>query len=488
MLLRHRLYFVAGVVAVTTFLVSFHLGSMRHAQSYNSGIIGDVVSAVVEMEKINPYKPSLPDHVIKKTHSSISQFKKESQRDSLCPTNEIMKSQEVIKLGQHPTTRRYLSIGIASVERPSGANYLMKTTQSLIENMSEEDRNNASIVIFLADIEESPKSRAKKEISRMFDMPIKKGLLMVIEATSDFYPTLENIKPKYGDTDSRRRWRSKENVDATFVMCFCKDISEYYIHLEDDVISAPSFVPKLQAFINGQPKATWLLLDVTVQGSKAKVYHSRDLSNIASYFYLMYDEMPIDWLMGHWRNIKSQDRRGEKPPPASLFQHIGDISSLKEKGLSGRKQREQFFDQFEQKFKGMNPSATVTTSMSSHSGEAQDAYEKGSGFFWAKPPRKGDYLSMKFQTPTVVQRVTVETGCHYAQRDLLTEGILQGSLEGNTHSKEKNDLCETFTTLGPLNKGRIDIFPNNSKTFVCLRILVTDSHTNFVYFREINIW
>jgi len=173
----------------------------------------------------------------------------------------------------------------------------MKTTQSLIDNMSEEDQKNTIIVIFVADIEESPKSRTKKEISRMFDKPIKKGLLIVIEATSDFYPALENIKTKYGDTDSRRTWRSKENVDASFVMCFCKDISEYYIHLEDDVISSPSFVPKLQAFINGQPKETWLLLDVAVQGSIAKVYHSRDLSNIASYFYLMYDEMPIDWLM-----------------------------------------------------------------------------------------------------------------------------------------------------------------------------------------------
>ena len=266
----------------------------------------------------------------------------------------------------------------------------MKTTQSLIDNMSEEDRNNAFIVIFLADIEESPKSRTKKEISRMFDKPIKKGLLLVIEAISDFYPALENIKPKYGDTDSRRTWRSKENVDASFVMCFCKDMSEYYIHLEDDVISSPSFVPKLQAFINGQPKETWLLLDIAVLGSKAKVYHSRDLSNIASYFYLMYDEMPIDWLMDYWREIKSQDRRVQKLiPPASLFQHIGVRSSLKENGLSGKEQREPFFDQFEQKFKGMNPSATVTTSMSSHSGEAQDAYEKGSGFFLGYNSSKG---------------------------------------------------------------------------------------------------
>ena len=87
----------------------------------------------------------------------------------------------------------YLSIGIASVERPSGANYLLKTTQSLIDNMSEEDEKNAIIVIFLADIEESPKSRTKKEIARMFEEHISKGLLIVIEASSDFYPALENI-------------------------------------------------------------------------------------------------------------------------------------------------------------------------------------------------------------------------------------------------------------------------------------------------------
>ena len=107
--------------------------------------------------------------------------------------------------------------------------------------------------------------------------------------------------------------------------------------------------------------------------------------------------------MDYWREIKSQDHRVKKlTPPASLFQDFGDISSLKEKGLSGKKQREPFFDQFDQKFKGVNPSAGVTTSMSSHRGEPQDAYEKGTGFFSATTPRKGDYLLMKFQTPTVV--------------------------------------------------------------------------------------
>ena len=82
---------------------------------------------------------------------------------------------------------------------------MLKTTQILIrDSMSEEDENNAFIVIFLADIEESPKSRTKKEIPRMFDKHINKGLLIVIETILDFYPALENIKPKYGDTDRKK--------------------------------------------------------------------------------------------------------------------------------------------------------------------------------------------------------------------------------------------------------------------------------------------
>ena len=76
--------------------------------------------------------------------------------------------------------------------------------------MSEEDEKNATIVIFLADIEESPKSRTKKEIARMFTERINKGLLIVIEATSDFHPALENVKPKYFDTVVEERGARKK--------------------------------------------------------------------------------------------------------------------------------------------------------------------------------------------------------------------------------------------------------------------------------------
>ena len=282
----------------------------------------------------------------------------------------------------------FLSIGIASVARPSGANYLPQTNQSLIDNSSDMDKKDIYIVIFLADLQDPPKSTAKEELSKSFGKYIDEGLLTVIETYPEYYPPLTNIKQKYGDSDSRRKWRSKENVDATFVMCYCRELSQYYIHLEDDVISSPSFFPKLQDFINKQNVKPWTMLDATVKGSKAKVFQSRDVGNIASYFYLLYDEMPIDWLMGHWRQIKSQHPNENRVPPASLFNHIGDRSSLPENGLSGLKQKEPFFDQYDQKYKGLNPPATVTSSMSPHQGKPQDAYDKGSGLFLGAKSQK----------------------------------------------------------------------------------------------------
>jgi len=403
-----------------------------------------------------------------------------------------MKSSKVTKLGRYPQTKRYLSIGIASVARPSGANYLPQTIQSLIDSLGENDKKDTYIVIFLADLRDPPKSTAKAELSKSFGKYINEGLLTVIEAYPEYYPPLTNIKQKYGDSDSRRTWRSKENVDATFVMCYCNELSQYYIHLEDDVLSSPSFFPKLQDFINKQNVKPWTMLDATIMGSKAKVFQSKDVGNIASYFYLMYDEMPIDWLMGHWRQIKSQtaNKDNDRLPAASLFNHIGDRSSLPENGLSGLKQKEPFFDQYDQKYKGLNPPATVTSSMSPQQGKPQDAYDKGSGYFWAQNPRKDDYVLIKFNRPTAVQEVFVETACYQAKSDLLKSGVLQASYEtaaSGLQSKDNND-CGHFETLGAFSGGKAKFSVDKSKKVICLRILVTQDQSEWIYFREIDVW
>ena len=376
----------------------------------------------------------------------------------------------------------YLSIGIASVERPSGDNYLLRTTQSLIDNLSEADKKNTYIAIFLADMHEPPRSRAKAEILKSFGKYIDQGLVTVIEAYPGYYPPLTNLKKKYGDSDRRITWRSKENIDATFVMCYCKDLTQYYIHLEDDVISSPSFFPKLQEFINAQNVKPWSFLDATIKGSKAKVFRSQDLGNIASYFYLMYDEMPIDWLMGVWRQIK-QPKPEDRLPPASLFQHIGDKSSLKENGMNGLKQKEPFFDEYDQKYMGRNPPATVNSSLAYYRGKPQDAYNKGSGFFWARDVGQDGYVLIKFNQPTSVKEVFVETACHQAKNDWLRSADLQASFE-----PVEGDSCGDFQTFGSFSNGKAKISLDKSKKVICLRILVTKAQTEWVYFREIDVW
>ena len=402
------------------------------------------------------------------------------------PLNQCNKN---IKIIIFFSSQGFLSVGIASVKRPSGANYLPQTIQSLIDNLSDKDKKNTYIVTFLADLHDPPKSTTKEELSKSFGKYIEQKLLTVIEVYPKFYPPLTNIKQKYGDSNSRRTWRSKENVDAAFVMCYCKELSQYYIHLEDDMISSPSFFPKLQDFINTQNVKPWAMLDVTIKGSKAKVYRTSDLGNIASYFYLMYDEMPIDWLMGHWRRVKEQHPQ-TKFPPASLFNHIGDRSSLQENGLSGLRQKEPFFDQYDQKYKGLNPPATVTSSMSPHQGKPQDAYDKGSGYFWAKNPRKDDYVLIIFKTPTAVQEVFVDTGSYQARDDLLNSGVLQASFEaaeGHPQLQSSNS-CGNFKTFGSFYSGKAKISTDKSKRVNCIRILVTEKQSKGIYLREIDVW
>ena len=349
--------------------------------------------------------------------------------------------------------------------------------------MNEADKKNTYIAIFLADLHEPPRSRAKAEILKSFGKYIDQGLVTVIEAYPGYYPPLTNLRKKYGDSKTRITWRSKENLDATFVMCYCKDLSQYYIHLEDDVTSSPSFFPKLQDFINAQGSTFWPMLDVAVQGSIAKVYRSQQLGNIASYFYLMYDEMPIDWLMDYWRDIKTEKKKERFFPPASLFQHIGERSSLKEKGKYDLSQKEPFFDQYDQKYMGRNPPAVVTSSLTYYRRQPQDAYDKGSGVFWAANPGKDDYVLIKFNKPTSVQEVFVDTACYQADQELLRDGDLQSSFE-----PVEGDSCGNFQTFGSFSNGKAKISLDKSKKVHCLRILVTKAQTEGIYFREIDVW
>ena len=384
----------------------------------------------------------------------------------------------------------HLTIGISSITRPLKANYLPRTVKLLIENLSEKDRKEVYLVIFLADFDEALKKSTLKEFLTLFKTFIDDSLLHVIAAPREYYPALSNMKRKFEDSQDRIMWRSKLVIDFSFLMCYCKDFSPYYLHLEDDLIPAPSFYPKLQDFIASQKNA-WPILDAASMGHTAKIYHSTDLENLASFFFLMYDEMPGDWLIEYWRRIK-YDRKDFKEfvlPHASYFQHIGDNSSFKE-NKNSYKSKEKFFDEYDIKYKGLNPQATISSSfVSDDASEPQSAYIKGTGHFWAKQPKRDDFILIKFTSVTTVREVFVDTGSFNAPKDILRSGVLQASFQNEKIPDESNKdpQCKDFETMGHFENGRLKISLSQSRKVNCLRILVTRGQSEWIFFREIDV-
>ncbi|XP_078361634.1 alpha-1,6-mannosyl-glycoprotein 4-beta-N-acetylglucosaminyltransferase-like isoform X1 [Oculina patagonica] len=409
---------------------------------------------------------------------------------SICLDKQILNTSMITKLGSYPQTKGFLTIGIASIFRPQGDNYLVKTIQGLIDNTSDEERREIFIVIFLADFNGATKSTALTEIFSRFEKNINQGFIRVIFAPKEFYPPLSNVKKKFGDNPKRIFWRSNQNIDFTFLMCYCHGLSQYYLHLEDDVLPAPSFYPKLRDFISSVKKP-WPILDASYMGHVAKVYHGNDLENLATYFYLMYDEMPVDWLIIFWRRIKSEGPfdQGFIFPPASLFQHVGSHSSFAEnKGRDTNKSREQYFDQYDIKYKGLNPSAIVSSQMTSNLGHPQDAYNKGYGYFWTKEVKQGDFILVEFTSAVTVRKVVVDTGSYIAPKDQLQSAVLQASFktEGQTSDSPK---CKDFQTIGEFKKGKAEVtFDGAGKNTTCLQVLVTSPQPTWVFFREIDVW
>lgn len=401
---------------------------------------------------------------------------------SLCPSSEYMRSSGVNKLGRYPSAKKHMTIGLTTITRPNGVNYLSETIQSLLDNMNDENRKQTYIVVFLADFDKGAKQVTITNLSKLFHKEVEDDILHVIETSPKYYPQLTNLKKKFGDSKTRIYWRSKQNIDFAFLMCYCHELSNFYLHVEDDVKASPSVFHKLQGFISSQKKA-WPILDISFMGHTAKVYHSEDLRSIASYFYLLYAEMPGDWLIRHWRTVKVPDNAQLILPVASFFQHHGVKSSLKEKSWPVNATYDRYFDVHDHKYWGRNPSAKVSSSIKPNKGKPQDAYEGGSGYFWGRNVKRDDQVTVQFNSVVNASKVFVDTGSNLAMKDFLRFGVLQASF---SVSGTSSSSCGKFDTVVSFRDGRAQATFN--KKIDCLRILVTNDQNEWLFLREIDVW
>merc|ERR1712168_464983 len=234
-------------------------------------------------------------------------------------------------------------LGIPTIQRPVQS-YLVDTIRSLIDGLSEDERADALLIVMVAepwDLDFSRKVQA--EVNDAFADHLESGLLEVITPHSSFYPNLDNLKETLGDSKMRAKWRTKQNIDFSYLMIYAQARGRYYCQMEDDVIAIPGYLSTMKMFALNQKTDEWILLEFSHLGFIGKLFKTSDIPSITQFFVLFFKDKPVDWLLDHYVfvrvcNLDKDAIHCQRQKDSvrlrfipSLFQHVGMYSSLKGK-------------------------------------------------------------------------------------------------------------------------------------------------------------
>uniref|UniRef100_A0A8C6WQB4 Alpha-1,3-mannosyl-glycoprotein 4-beta-N-acetylglucosaminyltransferase B n=1 Tax=Neogobius melanostomus TaxID=47308 RepID=A0A8C6WQB4_9GOBI len=340
-------------------------------------------------------------------------------------------------------------LGVPSVKREVHL-YLPDTLTSLMSELSPAEREDCVIVVLVAEADQQYASSVAENLRSLFPAEIQSGLLEVVSPSSHFYPDFSKLRESFGDPKERVRWRTKQNLDYSFLMMYAQSKGTYYVQLEDDIVARPNYFTTMKNFALQQPSEEWMILEFSQLGFIGKMFKSVDLPMIVEFMLMFYKDKPIDWLLDHimWvkvcnpeKDAKHCDRQKAnlrirfKP---SLFQHVGVHSSL-----AGKIQKLKDKDFGKQNLhKGhINPAAELSSSLKTYQHFTLEKAYQGEDFFWAFTPVSGDFIRMRFFTPVRVERFFFRSGNIEHPGDKLfntTVEVLPFDKEALTDGKEKS--------------------------------------------------
>uniref|UniRef100_A0A915CFM3 Major facilitator superfamily (MFS) profile domain-containing protein n=1 Tax=Parascaris univalens TaxID=6257 RepID=A0A915CFM3_PARUN len=280
--------------------------------------------------------------------------------------------------------------------------------------MNAEERASTLLVVLIAD-DEGPHSQFVAEqlhnVRSEFSQEIDSGLLHVIVPPREWYPPdLRSIPATFDDSPER----------------------EYYLQLEDDILTKRGFVSRIHDFTAQRPiESQWFMLEFSTLGFIGKLFRSSDLPLLAQFIALFHREKPVDWLLDllfvnrychpekspkQCSEITKQYRVRSRP---SLFQHVGVHSSLAGKL---QKLRERDFGKVQLYIPHAdNPRAKISTSLVGYKSYDLESAYAGRNFFWSLSPRAEDYILFDFGQGIKIHGFLFRTGNPEHQGDILTE-------------------------------------------------------------------
>ena len=391
----------------------------------------------------------------------------------------------------------FIIIGIPSVKRQKGT-YLTDTVHNLLANAFPSHRRVLRLLVFLCDVDQAYNAQVQHQLQAKFSKQVRSGLLEVIQASPRCYPRLRDLRQRFNDTSARVTWRSKQAVDFALMFNYASTKSQYYIQLEDDVISVPGYIEHIKATLNTTTDVDWGVLSFSSLGFIGKLFRGSALRELGAFFRLFYAEMPVDWLIYHYLHVK-----GLRLVEAErhIFHHVGTYSSLdNKKQLAVDKEFPIEFMKAKTspaapvQANSTNPRARLRTSMGDlnvyHTVDM--FYHTSAGWYWAERVTQHSSIVILFHKYQRVRQVRVETGSSEHPGDYLHSGKLQA---GSRAQIVVGSQGKTANKFGCLNDVELGVFDSNGSINVhlndvrmaCMSIASLEDHQNWVIFRTIHI-
>lgn len=371
----------------------------------------------------------------------------------------------------------FLTIGIPTVCRGKHQ-YILSTLDSVVSGMSRGQRYEVFIIIYLADRDRLCRQNTEKEIRDTFSSYVRTCLIRFVNPPDEpeFYPQINSLYQI--ESEKKQIWRTKQNLDFGFLLLQCKNLSTYYLQLEDDVIAADSFYRVIKDTVI-QRVTHWVCMEFIELGFIGKLFRSRDLESLAGMIVDWAEHTPADDTYIEFYKRRKQKARILITP--TLFQHVGVHSSLQ-----GRLQtlKDPYFegDFQNKKFVHRNPPAKINTSMAiDFQHLPRHCYEGSRGYFLTSAPVfKEDVFYLLFLSLQNLSKIYVQTGLGVGKGNILREGVLE--IGGHFECANK-----VFKDVVKFHKGLVNVIVNK-KDVLCIQIRVTANQDTLLMIKEISIF
>jgi alpha-1,3-mannosylglycoprotein beta-1,4-N-acetylglucosaminyltransferase C len=211
-----------------------------------------------------------------------------------------------------------LVIGLCTVSTRK-INYLPDTVRGLLNNMTEYNKPDILIRVYNCDfkgIEVNPVEGFEREVD--------KGVIELVRV--DSHPEFGHLPNNFDDDNERVKWRTKQCYDYSEAFRLSYGLGEYYMHIEDDVIAGKDF--DAYVFREIAQGGNWCSIHMTQGGFIGWVFRNNDLPRLSALFREFRDEMPPDWLIEFFVDIKVHTGKRHIQTDYSIFQHIGSERTL----------------------------------------------------------------------------------------------------------------------------------------------------------------